>query len=84
MNFTLYLMKDSMCCTNSEILVMPVQIFADFCSSLSIRRIPVIRELVLLYKIPHNGGTVNERQARVCYHVSTMHPLKIDPTSQLA
>jgi hypothetical protein len=52
-----YLEEDGVRCPDSEVLVMPVQVFTDLRLSLRVGWEPVVRKSVLLYEILHDRGT---------------------------
>ena len=50
--------------------MVPVEVLINFGPLLQVLRVPVVRKMVLVHKVSHNGGTVcvaTERE-RECHH----------------
>ena len=42
----------------AEVVMVPVEVLINFGPLLQVLRVPVVRKMVLVHKVSHNGGTV--------------------------
>ena len=52
-----HLFKDGIRSSHPEVMVVPVQVFIYLSSSLEVTGIPVVREIIALHQVSHNGST---------------------------